>query len=256
MRIAIISAVWGRPLTTRLWWLACTRLREQWAPHTVDVFVAGSEPVHEAMAEEFGGRWIEHANLLGQKLSVAVEHAWYAGADYVVALGSDDVVAPTLAKQYRTTMEAGAQYFGLQGCYMIEPVTRRAMALRGHASKLRWGETVGAGRCISRAVLDKVHGRPWPDQMTRGADWRMTLNLQKHGIAGTDAVLDLQAGAPLIDVKGATNMSKFDHVAQHTHVTAPAEYAPLVAQLPANEQEIIHMLERACCPTCGTLRSL
>jgi hypothetical protein len=255
MRIAIISAVWGRLLTTRLWWLACTRLREQWAPHAVGVFVAGSEEDHRTLAVDFGGVWVEHPNLLGGKFNAAAERAWTWGADYVVVLGSDDVMTPALAEPYRVTMEAGAQYFGLRGCHMIEPVTRRALTLRGHASRTRWGETVGAGRALSRVVLDKVQGRPWPDKLTRGADWRMTLKLQKYGIAGVDVILEGHEDAPLIDVKGGGNMWKFDHVAQHTHVTSPADYEMLVAKLPEVEQQIIRQLEQAHCPVCGTLRS-
>jgi hypothetical protein len=153
-----------------------------------------------------------------------------------------------LALAYRQAMEDGRQYVGMTTCYMIEPMSRRALKITGHASPTRWGETIGAGRLIHRSVLDRLDGRLWPENATRGLDWRMTLRLQKHGIAGTDYTLS--GPGYLVDVKGSGNMWTFDHVAKHTHISTTASYETVVQAFPADERARIAELEAARCPCC------
>lgn len=252
MNIAITTAVWGRPLTTRLFWEGARRLARLWAPHEVSVWAVGSEPEHRALAGEYGGRWVEHENEpLSRKWNAVMGAAYDAGADYGVVLGSDDVMTDALGREYLQVMERGALYSGIASCVMVEPLLRRALRLTGHANPIRWGETIGAGRLLSRRLLDLVGGRPWPDKATRGLDWRMTLKLQKLGVTGTDVRMLGTGDAMLVDVKGA-GMWSFDRVAKHTHVAQPAEYESIVALLVEPEQRILRTLEMARCPTCGT----
>ena len=221
------------------------------------MFVSGDEWQHRDMAKANGGVWVECPNELGQKFNATTEAAWKWGADYAVILGSDDVVSPKLGDIYLERFEKGFTYMGLRGCHMAEPVSRRALYLSGHASKLRIGETVGAGRTVSRKVLDVVEGRPWPDKLSRGADFRMTMRLQGKGIAGVDSVIetgDIGDDAFLVDVKGGGNMWQFDRVAKHTHVASEAHYEKILSALPSEEQAIVRELEQAACPTCGHLR--
>lgn len=220
------------------------------------MFVSGNEWQHRDMAKKNGGIWIECPNELGQKFNVTTEAAWKWGADYVMILGSDDVVSPKLGDAYLQRFLSGFSYMGLRGCFMAEPVSKRALYLAGHASRARIGETVGAGRTLSRKTLDAVNGRPWPESFSRGADFRMTMRLQSRGIKGTDAVIETgdDMDAFLVDVKGGGNMWKFDSVARHTHVTSEAQYEKIVSALPSEEQAVIRELEEAACPTCGHLR--
>jgi len=255
VQVAICAPVWGRPDVTEIFWVGAKRLLDSWRPHTTQIYVAGDEPVHRDLAEKHGGRFLDLPNRpLGRKASTLVETAWKDGAEYVLSLGSDDVVHPSLGAQYLQAMTDDRAYVGLQGCYMVEPRTCRAMRLDGHANvALRWGETIGAGRLLSRRVLDKVHGRPWPDGVMKGMDWRMTIRLQYAGITtqkfGTDLTIPLTTDAYLVDIKGSGSMWGFDHVARHTHVTRSAAYGPIVDGLP--EAGMIHALEPEKCHACG-----
>jgi hypothetical protein len=251
MQIAVTTAVWGRPLTTRLFWEGARRLQHLWAPHEVSIWAVGSEDVHRQLAARYGGHWVEHPNdELALKWNAVMEAAYRAGADYCVVLGSDDLLTDALAVEYRCAMEQGPRYFGVSSCVMIEPLTQRALRMTGHANTMRWGETIGAGRVLGRELLDRVEGRPWPKHATRGLDWRMTLKLQKHGISGTDLQILPAGDQALVDVKGA-GMWSFEHVAQHTHVTAPDDYRRIVRLLSWRERRLIRKLQRARCRWCG-----
>lgn len=256
MKIGVATPVWGRLKTTTLWWQGFQRLKRQWGVggNEVQAFVCGSEVAQKGLCEVNGGVWIDHPNELGAKFNNAVEAAWKWGADYVVILGSDDLVSPKLAEQYGKLFQGKYKYFGLKGCNMIEPPTQRALYLAGHASPKRYGETIGAGRVLSKEVLDKVNGRPWPENLKRGADLLMTLRLRRLGVAGVDLVIEPSNDAFLLDVKGGGNLWKFDGVTKYTHVTTEADYESLLKYLPEDEQAMIRELEHAHCPTCGHLR--
>lgn len=217
--------------------------------------MSGSEEAHNLLAREMGGEYIENRNVLGEKFNACTTAAWQWGADYVIILGSDDLISPKLAEVYLETMKQGPTYFGLRGCYMIEPATRRALYLSGHANPRRFGEAIGAGRTLSRRALDKVNGRPWPDNISKGADLHMTLNLRRRGIKGPDLAIEKAEGTFLVDVKGGGNLWSFSGVAKHTHVVSEAEYEAVVTAFPAEEREMIFLLEEANCPTCGHLRA-
>jgi len=218
----------------------------------VQVYVAGSEQEHKDLAAQYGGTYVECENQpLGRKASTMVERAWKDGADYVISVGPDDFFSPALLEEYRRAIDDGVTYAGCRGCYMIEPLTRRGMLMTGHANRLRWGETIGAGRLLSRRVLDAVEGRPWPDPVKQGMDWRMTLRLQRVGITGIDRGFAMTPESFLVDVKSDGNMWSFNHVARHTHVTQSADYDAILTALP--EEPLIRALEGHKCEACGQM---
>jgi hypothetical protein len=263
MKLALVAPVHNRPLVTRLWHVAARRVARSWEPHhETRVYVAGDQDVHRALASEFGATFIEVPNLpLGAKINAPTEAAWRWGADYVVTLGSDNIITPTLAQQYWTVFTGGGSdvptpYIGLRSLRVIEPTTQRALHVRGHAHPSRIGETIGPGRTFSRALLDALHGRPWPDKLSRGADFRVTLRLRQLGHRAPTCVLEGNGDAYLLDIKGVANMWSFDHLARVTHIAVPDDYERMLAALPREEWEIVRQLEHATCVACGKPRDL
>jgi len=255
MQIAIGTAVWGRPKTTELFWAAVDRLREQWAAHEVVAYAAGSEDAHRELTKRAGGVWVEFDNQpLGRKWNMVSRQAYRDGADYLVILGSDDVLSPKMGERYLATMEQGVRYFGVRGCYMAEPWSRRAIHIQGHASQARLTEVVGAGRAVGRELLALADGALWPDVARRGLDWLMTSRLRTLGVPGVDLILPDDAEAFVLDIKGTQNMWPLDHVARYAPTQA-VDYTQLVALLPVPERAILIKLEAARCSCCGQVRA-
>lgn len=252
MRIAVVAPVWGRLLTTRLFWTGMQRVRRHWAEHTVQVFAVGNEPGHEALTAEFGGQFVFCENRLGKKFNAGCIATLEWAADYVLVMGSDDLLSPDLAAQYLRLMEDGVSYAGVRGCFMLEPTSQRALFLKGHAGIGRLGEIIGAGRLLRGGVLERAGGRLWPDHIMHGCDFRMTLALRKLNVK-PDVSLDGRV-FPLYDIKGAGNIWKYDRVATHQPVVTHEDYSGLVARFSEDEQICIAGLEVANCPTCGHCR--
>jgi hypothetical protein len=250
MRLAIVTAVWGRPQTTAIFWRGAQRLAAAWAPHTTTVYAAGSQAMHRELAAQYGGVFVEHDNEpLSAKFNSACRRAMDDGAEYLIILGSDDLISPQLATLMREAMEADVTYVGATGCFFVEPRTRRAAQIVGHASRSRWGETVGPGRVVHRRAVEQAGGRLWPLKVRYGLDWRMTLRLQWSGTPGTDRQFPLTETAFIADIKGPENVWSYDKVARHTHIVIPADYEAILAELP--EAPWLRALEAARCPSCG-----
>lgn len=240
MRIAICTPMWGRAAVARVYWAGVARLRATWVGHEVVAYAAGNEEELRDLALEHGAYWIEHENQpLGRKWSTIVEQAWRDGADATVILGSDDLMDPVLAEGYRELFDRGAPLFyaGVRGCAMIEPATRRALWIAGHASRGRLGEVIGAARVYGRAALDKVNGRPWPDFAKTGLDFRQTMRFRKAGILWPDAVLE---DGMVLDIKSSENIWSYNHIAKHTNVVQFRDYDGVLARFP--ERELIRRL--------------
>ena len=95
------------------------------------------------------------------------------GVDWVIVLGSDDILSTQLLKNLIVKMEEGIDLIGINNIYFY--------CIEGqHKGKLLWHDApdqiLGVARCISRFVIEKVDGVPWnrkdrPDW--EGSSWGM-----------------------------------------------------------------------------------
>lgn len=265
MRIAIIAPVWGRYLRTELFWRAVTRLAQQWRPHEVTTYVSGDEPEHIALAQKYGGEFVEVENKhLGKKFNVATEAAFHDGADYIMVMGSDDILSPALGDVYKKLLEDGPFYAGLSGLAFFEPAQRRALTANGAGRPdERQEEPIGPGRLLSRTL---VHGmwqnlrqplEMWPSHIKSAADWWLTMNMKRFGITGCERMVDgTLPDQYLADIKSTQNVWSYDRLKDMLPQAVDADYNRMVSVLPELELEIIRELEDAACPTCGTVREL
>jgi hypothetical protein len=217
-----------------VWWAGAARLRRTWDRHEVAIYAGGDEPEHRALCAAHGGTWVEHQNTpLGLKWNALVRKAWLDGADATVILGSDDLLDSNLADAYRRMFDAGrpAFYAGNRGCAMVEPATRRALYIGGHATPGRLGEVVGAGRVFARSVLDRLQGRPWPQTANRGLDFRQTMNFVRAGVHAPDVVFGPEDGL-LVDIKTDANIWSYNHIARHRNVVREREYDRVLERIP------------------------
>jgi glycosyltransferase involved in cell wall biosynthesis len=172
----------------------------------VRVIVAGSEgETSRNMVEAHGFEYIEVANSpLSNKMNAASLAA--KGSDYVICLGSDDVIHPLLMQQYLIWMNQGYDFIGSTDYYFYDLTTKSAAYWGGYIQRGRRGETVGAGRIFSQRLMNRCGWKLWADGLDKGLDSTSKLNIRGKVKKFRLAQLGLYA----IDLKSEENITKFE----------------------------------------------
>lgn len=240
MKIALVSAVWGRAALTSVWWKAATRVVSdfQAAGYEAQVFVSGSESAHLLLCQLYGGVWCEQGNEgVGEKWNVATRSALAWGADYIFILGSDDFFSPGLIQNYCAALRANQHYMALSSMYAHDVTDHRTMIvdakyksprtlkeangratvipiqgavpgtlIKATAPPMMWQqEVIGAGRCIHKSWFDGLHDF-WEPELNRALDASLAKTLGLHD----PVVLSSSPTAFMVDMKTAENLWSYD----------------------------------------------
>lgn len=145
--------------------------------------------------------------------------------DYVVTLGSDDIIKESLLDLYTSTDQ---DILITDKIHFIEISTGRAALLtRGR---------IGAGRRISRRAIERCGYKLWTDTRNQSLDMDSNAALIRSGFA----CVEINTAPHIIDLKTGTNIWSFDHVARH------GMFVPLSSALygtkEATKQQILQLL--------------
>lgn len=210
MRIAIVSAVWGRLPLARVWWAGLARLRNvaQRRGHTVSIWVAGDELHHQALCERNGGLWVQASNdALGHKWNAAARQAWRNGATHLCILGSDDFLADAAWLALLAGAEGGQPHVGLRGIYFMNQPTREVVRWDGYpAGSSRYGAPAGAGRILDARLLDRLDGQPWQPHRMSGLDASLMQTVEPPPAW----LVEIGPSRVALDVKYSTNIWGFE----------------------------------------------
>lgn len=145
--------------------------------------------------------------------------------DYVVTLGSDDIVKESLFDLYDSTDQ---DVLITDKIHFVEMST-------GRASLLTRGR-IGAGRRISRRAIEKCGYKLWTDTRNQSLDMDSNGTLVRNGFA----CVEVNSASHVVDLKSVTNIWSFDHVSRH------GMFVPLDVALEgigeATKQQILHLL--------------
>jgi hypothetical protein len=209
MRLTIVTGMWKRPEVFNMWCKGVNALLEYYPNVDLQVVVAGSEGrASRDLVEPHGYHYIETPNTpLAEKMNKTIYKARELGSDYVLCVGSDDIVTPELLGKYLEYIENGYDFIGVLDWYFYDTATHRALYWGGYADS-RAGATCGAGRVLSKWLLDKWDWRIWENKHSHVLDNSMEekLELTPHRHK-TFRLKDLNLFA--LDIKSSTNMTPF-----------------------------------------------
>jgi len=209
IKVAIISAVWKRPEVFDLFAIGIKRLQK--IPSIkITVIISGSEGrTSRTMVQRHGFNYVEIANdPLGAKMNSAAIKAKEFKPDYVLCLGSDDIISPELMSVYERYMREKYDFIGVTDFFFYDLVTRQALYWAGYREAYRRGYTCGAGRLISRRLMEAWNWRPWEIKHSRGLDHSIQQKLNSiHHSSVTFSLLEESVFA--LDIKSSTNMTPF-----------------------------------------------
>jgi hypothetical protein len=206
LHVAVVSAVWGRPHVTRLWWRAAERLRYRWAAAGIDVHfvIGGNETVHLRMTKDNAAEWVSVENSpLGNKFNTVMQRAALRKPDYFFIMGSDDFLSDRALDLYISYLFQGYAHIGMRGSYFYDVASREAASFRcyplGHTA---FGWPIGSGRVIHSSIMEPFGFRPWSDHRYRGMDADFMQRVQPPQAK----MIDLSEEVIALDVKTATNI--------------------------------------------------
>ena len=168
INITIVTPVWQRPLLTAIYLRHLTRLVQSARGYgfNLGAVIVGSErgASYGLVQKLTSFNYVEHPNKpLGAKFNKGVEKALERGADYVLIMGSDQFVRPSIFKEYAAAIEAGHEYVGVHDTYIWDPDGGVAIYWPGYTD-YREGRVIGPGRLISRKVLESLEGGLYNDE--------------------------------------------------------------------------------------------
>lgn len=255
MNLTIITAVWQRPEVFEMFAAGVKVLQDHFkGVMNISVCISGSEGEEsKEMVENHDYYYTEYPNkYLGQKMNRASllsrkQENQDDPEDYYLLLGSDDIMGPDIMEYYLTEMEKGTDYVYVTDYYFFDTATKRALYWAGYNKSANRGHGCGAGRMISRKVMDSLNFQPWFDDKLHGL-LDTAFDYKIRGITMSRREFNLKAlGCFGLDIKSSINMTPFKKWDNTQFVDAKKM---LFDNLPKKLAAIIWG-DKMDCPTCG-----
>lgn len=151
---------------------------------------------------------IEHSNMfLGAKMNSGIEFITSFEYDYLMNLGSDDLIHADLLKLYKPYIKQEADIIGIDSCVFY--ANEKEILLLKYYNQDR---AIGAGRLISRNAINTIlaDGKTvYSSYMQRGLDSDSAINLNNLGFEETVLSVDFPY---IVDIKSDININSFEQL--------------------------------------------
>jgi hypothetical protein len=221
IKLAIVTSVWGRREIVELFVKGVDNLIENCPDFEIQVVVSGSIQ-NEKNINDKGVQFDFHLNgmlpyityieIPNEPLAAKVNATTYAcrnlGVNYVICMGSDDIMSPELLNEYAKHMRDGIDFIGVTDCYFYDTISKQSLYWGGYREDYRKGHTCGAFRALSANLLAQWDWMPWENKDSRVLDKSMQdkLKVTDHSFHSFSMK---EKGLFGLDIKSSTNMTPF-----------------------------------------------
>jgi hypothetical protein len=199
MKIIVLTAIWQRHDLFEIFKQGIERVKEN-SSHEIKLVTIGSEDIR------FSDLHIESPNQpLSNKWQSGIDYIKDLEFDYVLMLGSDDLISSNLLDIYTPAMEEGFDLIGLKDCYFLDARTDELTYWAGYTNHRR-GESLGMARMLSRGLLMKMNWNIWQSGLKKGLDSSMMRNIKRLQYS-EKMFLCRKEGVAAVDIKTNINVS-------------------------------------------------
>ena len=210
MKIAVTTMIWQRHSVFKVWASHYKVLQQKFPEIELIVTVAGSEGnVSKHLVESYGFKYIECPNTpLGFKANTRLMFTSLFAPDYVILVGSDDLISEKLFGRYIDWAKEGIGEVAPMDIYYYNAATEECAYSHGYQDEKRRGEPIAAGRMLSRHVLHNLSWQLWDNGEEKMLDGHPVRRLKTfpHSIR---YYYCREEDAHLLDVKSPVNMTPF-----------------------------------------------
>lgn len=147
MKLLVFLAVWKRPEITEICFMGIDRLRKN-SRFPIEAFAVISEETMIPLCRKYHIKYTLYKNEpLGEKKNFGLTEAMKLEWDYLIEIGSDDILKDELIELYADYFEK-YEMFGTKDSVIIDSFT-------GKCRRLQSDTSYGLGRCISRKTIEK-----------------------------------------------------------------------------------------------------
>lgn len=227
-KILMYTAMYGRHDIFDIMYEGFKACRDTWEGQLdISLYVVASTDEDCQYLESKGIAYTVHENKpIGRKFSKGLHDALSMQWEYMMPIGSDDIIHPDLFGYYILEIEKGTKYFGTDSIVLMHPEKNRAKIFKIPPGN-RIG-MIGPGRMIHRSIVEHFDGHLWPAE-----DKGLTLysNIRISNLH-SPKVLTLQKedGVLMFDIKSDENIWSYDNVIGCVH---PSTFTPHFDKLPA-----------------------
>lgn len=196
-KYVVFMALNERPEVARIALEGVKRLQDS---HEVELFAVTHCESDWELAREYGSAVMVTEHPVGRKFNEGLRHLGAAGweFDYILQLGDDDVMCPSVLDRYAEFEEdvIGGQ---IMHFYSEGRAWRHHYAPRSQAM-------MGGGRAISYRALAKCEWELWPDERMNSLDFWSEQRLRSRG-----AKFKLVNHEGIVDIKYDRNIWGIEH---------------------------------------------
>lgn len=205
LKISIASGAWKRH---RLFKYFCEYYQQLKEVYPFRLIVSCTEKETFDMCMKYGHQPVMVDNTpLYRKMNASVKKA--DGSDYTILIGSDDFISEKAFLYYIELFKQKIDYIYTLDWYFYDTISKRSLYWGGYDRKFNKGLGCGAGRAVSRNLMEQLQWEPWPPGYDKVLDTGMERKLDKlkfthYGFKLKD--FDLFC----LDIKTEVNMTPFN----------------------------------------------
>ena len=218
MKIVLATMIWKRHEVFKIWAQQVLALQNDYPLIDILALVAGSEGKRsQNLVHSYGFYYIETPNQpLGNKANLRLKACKNLQPDYVLFLGSDDIVSAKAFGYILARINEGFEQISSTDLYYYDTASKRVIYSAGYINH-RAGEPMAVGRCVSARVLDALDWRLWKKTTRRGLDGSARDRLEsifhrRHVYRHKDA------GGMVLDIKNEDNITLFKMRPNYTEI--------------------------------------
>ncbi len=227
MKILILIPLWKRPEVVELCFknIGWFRIMTSWSIEILAI-ISPEDPNIMELEELCWAYNIEKCYFpnqpLGEKHNAGINYALQKfDFDYLMNFGSDDLIHPSISDLYQPYFNEKTPIFGINSLFFYDLDTKKTFFFKTYTEDY----AIGAGRMISRALLDKMKFRGiemYENSIMRSCDGNSANRiLSWTGVKNT--VINCGKFPYIVDVKTATNIN---HIIQIESHKSQIEYFP------------------------------
>lgn len=200
-KLLFFLAVWKRPEITEICFMGLNRLART-GLHDLQFVAVISEETMKPLCKKYGIDYVIHKNEpLGEKKNVGLTYAMQKDFDFMVEIGSDDLLKNEFLELYPFT----SHVYGLRDFIVMNSEDGECRRLTDRDARYGVGRAVSKESLKSCLCADGMY-RLWNDKIGKGLDNNSTWALAKRGFLEKRIKCD----EPLaIDIKSETNIWPF-----------------------------------------------